>query len=91
MVRTDTETTPIARTATDRAAGIARAAVAYALFGLGIAALVSFFAPYVGLSDLAWHTTVLPEIAAPTEGDRVVDVAPLIVGVVTASVGVWVR
>lgn len=71
--------------------GTARAGVSYILFALGIAALVSFFAPFVGAADLAWHTGVLPVVAAPTENDQFVNVAPLIVGVVTASVGVWLR
>lgn len=71
--------------------GIVRAGVSYALFAVGIAALVSFFAPYVGVPALAWHTGVLPTIVAPSEGDAVVDVAPLIAGVVTASVAVWLR
>lgn len=73
------------------ASGLVRAAVSYVLFAAGLAALASFFAPYVGLGQFAWHTGVLPTIVAPAEGDRLVDVAPLIVGVVTASVAVWLR
>ena len=62
------------------------------LFALGLAALVSFFAPFVGVPDLAWHSAVLPTVAAPTErSDQFVDVAPLILGVVAASVAVWLR
>lgn len=71
--------------------GTARAGVSYILFALGIAALVSFFAPYVGVPALAWHTGVLPTIIAPTEGDAVVNVAPLIGGVVVSSLAVWIR
>lgn len=74
-----------------RVGGLVRAGVSYVLFAVGITALASFFAPYVGLGQFAWHTGVLPTIAAPTEGDAVVNVAPLIAGVVTASVAVWLR
>jgi len=72
-------------------AGTLTSGVSYVLFGLGIAALVSFFAPFVGVPDLAWHTGVLPTIAAPTENDQFVNVAPVILGVVAASVAVWLR
>ena len=66
--------------------------MSYLLFGVGIAALVSFFAPFVGLPDLAWHAGVLPTVAAPTERtDQFVNVAPLLLGVVSASAAVWIR
>lgn len=67
------------------------AGVSYLLFFIGVAALVSFFAPFVGVPALAWHHGVLPVVAAPTETDQFIDVAPLILGVVTAAVGVWLR
>jgi len=67
------------------------ALVSYALFAVGIAALASFFAPYLGVPQVAWHTSVLPVIAAPAEGDRLINVAPLVVGVVASSLGVWLR
>lgn len=63
----------------------------YALFALGIVAFWSFFAPYLDAPTVAWYAVVLPEIAAPTEGDAVVDVAPLIAGLVTSFVAVWLR
>jgi len=81
----------VRETPTNRAAGVVRAGASYALFALGIAALASFFAPFVGLPGLAWHTSTLPTIAAPTEGDAIVNATPLILGVVTASVAVWLR
>ena len=72
--------------------GVVRALASYALFALGIAALASFFAPFVGVPELAWHSGVLPTIAAPTEQEsRFVDVAPLILGVVVSSLAVWLR
>jgi hypothetical protein len=71
--------------------GTARAAVSYLLFALGLAALVSFFAPFVGVPEFAWHSGLLPTVAAPTRNDQIVNVAPLIVGVVAASVAVWLR
>jgi hypothetical protein len=72
--------------------GTARAGVSYVLFLVGIAALVSFFAPFVGVPDLAWTSSLLPTVAAPTERtDQFVNVAPLILGVVAASVAVWLR
>jgi hypothetical protein len=67
------------------------AGVSYVLFLTGVAALVSFFAPFVGVPALAWHHGVLPVVAAPTETDQFIDVAPLILGVVTAALGVWLR
>ena len=70
---------------------VVRAIVSYALFALGIAACWSFFAPFLDAPALAWYAPVLPEILAPTEGDAMIDVAPLIAGVVTASVAVWLR
>ena len=73
------------------ASSVVRAIVSYALFALGIVACWSFFAPFIGAPTLAWYAPVLPEILAPTEGDAVIDVAPLIAGVVTASVAVWLR
>lgn len=71
--------------------GAVTALVSYALFAVGIAALASFFAPYLGVPQLAWHTSALPVIAAPAEGDRLINVAPLLVGVLASSVGVWLR
>jgi xanthine/uracil permease len=90
-MRTDVRDADATAAAGRTVTGTARALVSYALFAAGIAALASFFAPYVGLPGLAWHTSVLPTIAAPAEGDRIVNVAPLIVGVVVSSVAVWLR
>lgn len=84
-------TTDPAQTLVTRISGLVRAGVSYLLFAIGIAALLSFFAPHVGVPAAAWHTAVVPSIAAPTEGDAVVDVAPLILGIVSAGVGVWIR
>jgi len=77
--------------ASQQAAGLVRAGISYTLFGVGIAALVSFFAPYLGVGGLAWHQAVLPTVVAPTEGETIVNVAPLIVGVVLTAVAVRVR
>jgi len=79
------------RRALGRVTSTATTLISYALFVVGVAALVSFFAPHVGAAGVAWHEPVLPTIAAPTEQDTVVDVAPLIAGVVLSSVGVWLR
>jgi len=76
---------------TSRAVGVVRVAASYTLFAVGIAALVSFFAPYVGAPALAWHTGLLPAVVAPTEGDTVVNAAPLILGVVLTAVAVRIR
>jgi len=73
------------------ASGVVRAIVSYALFALGIVACWSFFAPFLDAPALAWYAPVLPEIVAPTETDAMIDVSPLIAGVVTASVAVWLR
>ena len=73
------------------ASSVVRAIVSYVLFALGIVACWSFFAPFLDAPALAWYAPVLPEILAPTEGDAVIDVAPLIAGIVTASVAVWLR
>lgn len=72
--------------------GTARAGVSYLLFAVGLAALASFFAPFVGVPELAWHTGLLPTVAAPTErSDQFVNVAPLMLGVIASSVAVWLR
>ena len=73
------------------ASGTIRAIASYALFALGIAACWSFFAPFLDAPALAWYAPVLPEILAPTETDVMIDVSPLIAGVLTASVAVWLR
>lgn len=87
----DTSADAAGRTRTNGVGGKLINAGSYVLFALGIAALASFFAPYVGLAEIAWHSAYLPTIAAPTEGDAVVNVAPLILGVVVSSVAVWLR
>jgi hypothetical protein len=87
----DTPGEPAAPTARVGLGGRLTALVSYALFAVGIAALASFFAPYLGLAKFAWHSAYLPTIAAPTEGDAVVDVAPLLVGTVLAAVATWLR
>jgi hypothetical protein len=79
------------RRALGRVTSTASTLISYAVFVIGVAALVSFFAPHVGAAGLAWHEGVLPTIAAPTEQDTVVDVGPLLVGVVLSSLGVWLR
>lgn len=68
-----------------------RSLVSYTLFGLGVLALWSFFAPHVGVAAVAWYEPVTAEIAAPTEGDAIINVTPLLVGLVVTSVGVWLR
>ena len=91
-MRTDVRDADATAAAGRTVTGTARALGSYALFALGIAALVSFFAPFVGVPELAWHSGVLPTIAAPTEQEsRFVDVAPLILGVVVSSLAVWLR
>ena len=67
----------------------ARALVAYVVFGAGVLALWAFFAPHVGAP--AFWPAAAPVVPAPTESDTIVDVAPLIAGVVAAAVGVWLR
>ncbi|MFC6752898.1 hypothetical protein [Halorubrum tibetense] len=74
-----------------RVGGVLRSLVSYALFALGILAFWSFFAPFLDVPALAWHAVILPEIVAPTEGDAIVNVTPLIAGVVTCVAGVWLR
>jgi len=81
----------VRRSVQSRVAGIVRAAVSYTLFFSGVLALAFFFAPHVGVGGLGWQTLGLPAIAAPTEGDAVINVAPLIAGTVVSSVGVWLR
>lgn len=80
------------RTVTQRIGGHVRAGASYALFAAGVALLGSFFAPFVGVPEIAFHSEVLPTIAAPTEQEsRFVDVAPLIVGLVLSSLAVRLR
>jgi len=73
-----------------RPLSIARAGVSYLLFAVALGALYSFFAPFVGLPGVVVYDA-LPEIAAQTEGQAVVDAGPLVVGVVLAAVAVWLR
>ena len=87
----ETETPHTRASGVGRVVSSARAAVAYALFVLGVLAFWSFFAPFLDAPALAWYAPVLPEILAPTEGDAVIDVSPLIAGVVVSVVAVWLR
>jgi len=66
------------------------ALVSYALFAVGIAALASFFAPFIGAPTLG-VIDALPVIAAPTEQDTVINATPLIIGVVASGVAVRIR
>jgi len=79
------------RTASSRAVSAVRSAVSYGLFAAGVLALWAFFAPHIGLPAVEWHAAVLPTIVAPSEGDAVVDAAPLIAGLVTCGLAVWLR
>jgi len=87
MARTETAHTHAS--GVGRVLSVGRALLAYALFAGGVLALWAFFAPHLG-APAVWPTAA-PTVAAPTEGDAVVDVAPLIAGVVAAAVGVWIR
>jgi len=53
------------RSTVARAGAVVGAGVSYTLFGVGLASLASFFAPYVGVPALAWHTGLLPTVATP--------------------------
>ena len=73
-------------------AGTIRAGVSYGLFALGVLAFWSFFAAWIGLPAWEWHAAILPEMWAPTEHQTGrIDVSPLIAGILTASVAVWIR
>ena len=65
--------------------------VSYVLFGLAVVAFYSFFAPFLGTPTLAWYAAVVPPIAAPTESDVIIDVAPLLSGIATALVAIFLR
>ena len=72
--------------------GTLRATAAYGLFALGVLAFWSFFAVWLDLPAWEWHAAILPEMWAPTEHQTGrIDVAPLIAGLVTTTVGVWLR
>jgi len=64
--------------------------VSYALFAVGVYALYAFFAPFIGTPTLGLVQT-LPAIAAPTESDAIINVTPLIIGVVASAVAVRIR
>jgi len=64
--------------------------VSYALFAVALVGFYAFFAPHLGTPAVGF-AAVLPEIAAPTEGQAVVNAAPLIVGAVASGVAVWLR
>jgi len=88
----DTDTTAETHTAS-RTVGIGGRLVnlvSYALFGIGVYALYAFFAPFIGTPTLG-VVSALPAIAAPTESDAIINVTPLIVGVVASAVAVRIR
>ena len=74
-----------------RVGGVMTAGVSYALLALGVVAFWSFFAPVLDAPTVAWHAVILPEIVAPTEGDAMIDVSPLIAGLVVSLVAIWLR
>ena len=81
---TDTPSTP---------GGVSRvvtAGVSYVFFGVGIVLLYAFFAPFLGTPSVP-GVTVLPVVTAPTESDAIVNVTPLIVGVIASAVAVRIR
>ena len=83
----DSESYPAAPS---RAVSVGRAAVSYLLFAVALGALYSFFAPFLDLPAIAVYAA-LPEVAAQTEGQAVVDAGPLVAGVLLAAVAVWLR
>jgi len=86
----EVETEPT-RTVTQRVVTRGRALVSYGLFAVGLVLLASFFTTHVGVGPTL-PDGLLPTVAAPTEQQgRYVDVAPLVAGVVSASVAVWLR
>lgn len=71
---------------------LARITVSYALFAAGVIALYSFFAQPFGWPTVAWWAPVVPSVAAPTEAQgTVINVTPVVVGIVTSAAGVWLR
>jgi hypothetical protein len=64
--------------------------VSYVLFAVGVYALYAFFALFIGTPTLGL-VEALPTIAAPTESDAIINVTPLILGVVASAVAVRVR
>jgi len=66
------------------------AGVSYALFGAGIVLLYAFFAPFLGTPAVP-GVSALPVVTAPTESDAIINVTPLIIGVVASAVAVRVR
>lgn len=86
----EVETDP-ASSVTQRVVGRVRALVSYALFAVGLVLLASFFTTHLGVGP-ALPDGLLPTVAAPTEQQgRYVNVAPLVAGVVSAAVAVWLR
>lgn len=74
---------------TRRSAAWLRGGVSIVLAVVAVALFVSFFAPWVGLPELAWHTTYLPSLVVPVEGDRLLDVMPAIAGVLSVTGAMW--
>ena len=64
--------------------------VSYALVVVSLGAFYSFFAPHLGTPSIGIYA-ILPEITARTESEAVVDAAPLMLGVVSAAVAVYLR
>ena len=64
--------------------------ISYALVVVSLGAFYSFFTPHLGTPEISIYA-VLPEITARTESKAVVDATPLMLGVVSAAVAVYLR
>ena len=64
--------------------------VSYTLFGVGIVLLYAFFAPFLGTPAVP-GASALPVVTAPTESDAILNVTPLIIGIVASAVAVRIR
>ncbi|MFW5978433.1 MAG: hypothetical protein ACOCP2_04275 [Halohasta sp.] len=87
---TDSQPSVSRRSVANRALKFVSKILSYALVVVSLGAFYSFFAPHLGTPTIGIYSA-LPEITARTESEAVVNAAPLILGVVSAAVAVYLR
>ena len=87
---TDSQSSALGRSVANRSLRLVSKIISYALVVVSLGAFYSFFAPHLGTPVIGIYA-VLPEITARTESKAVVDATPLMLGVVSAAVAVYLR
>ncbi|MFO7833968.1 MAG: hypothetical protein R6V31_07925 [Halohasta sp.] len=87
---TDSQPSRSRRSVANRGLRLVSKTISYALVVVSLGAFYSFFAPHLGTPAIGVYD-VLPEITARTESEAVVNAAPLMLGVISAAVAVYLR